>query len=360
MGRVNGPQNIFRNNGKKYYAQLIGHDREGEKFTSPDGSWHTGLAMFVIKDELQENELGGVMFTAGPLVKAVWNNFDQTSKDYFDTVDDATAVLVNLLNYLPLDLASIPEWFHGKCFEYRFNNQAQEGKDPTRPIFNIDSRDGIQKNIRRWVLGDNFTTQDALEAMKKVLWNLYEINPDVGVTFNRFARILGLGENVVKGYMRRLVDAGLAKVSSGTDQEPIIAIKATYDLVDEMEGGVKKKMTGDYNDNRQYIVNVRDITAKDGGAIAFANVGDVKQEFENIMKQVDEIEDLSPEQKEEVKGLVTDLDNEMKGTGDQNKVVGILKKIASISAKAVRLVTDNSTMAPFLVHYLAEAAKITL
>lgn len=356
MGRANGPRNIFRSKGKKYYAQLISHYKEGDAFTSPDGTWHQGLAMFVIRDELQEDELGGVMFTAGPLVKATWNNFDNTSKEYFETVDHATAILVNLLNYLPLDLSKIPEWFHGRCFEFRFDNQADEGLDPTRPIFNISARDGIQKNIRRWVLGENFETKDALEAMKKILWNTYELNPDVGITFNLFAKMLGLSENVVKGYMRRLVDGQLATISSGTDQERIISIKAKYELVEQMEGGgVKKTMT---QDNRKYVTNISG--GIHGSAVTINSQGDVHQEFISVTKLVDEIDDLKQTQKDEVKELVQQLDAEMADKKDENKIVGLIKKIAGLSAKVFQNLTTNPTIGPFISYYLAKASGIDL
>ncbi len=346
MGRVNGPKAIFRNKGKKYYAQLIGHYKEGEAFASPDGTWHQGLAMFVIKDELQEYELGGVMFTSVP----------NTSKEYFETVDDTTAVLVNLLNYLPLDLTKIPEWFHGKCFEFRFDSQADEGLDPTRPIFNISAKDGIQKNIRRWVLGENFETKDALEAMKKILWSTYELNPDVGVTFNRFAKMLGLGEDVIKGYMRRLVDAELATISSATDQERVISIRAKYELVDQMEGGgVKNTMT---QDNRKYITKIEG--GIHGSAVTINPQGDVHQEFINITKSIEEIDDLDSTQKEEVKELVQQLDAEMANEKDENKIVGLVKKIAGFSVKAFQSLTTNPTIGPFISYYLAKASGIVL
>lgn len=359
--KIDGPKNMFRSNGSKYVTKLIAHiskDGSGLARMVSQGGFVNVIVAFEIFDEFGEEPLGAVMFTVAPLVSAVSKFSEKPFKGHYKSIDETAEVFTNLLSYLPFDIDKINPSYRGhQIYEYRFDSNFPDGSHDKLGRYMINTTGGIDKTIKRLVLGDNPSTTKIIESMKEALYCKYYLNQDVGISKNVFCKMVGVHLPPVQTNMRILVNSGLAEPTSESSTEGIISIKATDALRKEIEGGDEKPMS---QDNRKYITIHGGVSAKGGSAINISVEGDIQQEFESVEHSVDNIDGLSNTQKREVKGLIQELNKEMAGKKDENKIVGILKKIGSISKQAIQKLTDNSTLAPFLTYYLAKTAGIPL
>lgn len=307
-----------------------------------------------IYDADTEDCIGAVIFRESMLLDFMWKN--APAKPFPESFEDE--FLVNLLHYLPFDPDKLRELYGrgGACYVYRFVRDLDNGEKDGE-TFDIKVINSFQETFRKLMFGDSLSNEKIQLAILELLYNHWQSNAKTNLPAKLIYNVLPLQENRVQANLQFLHEEDCIYILTDTSGNEV-SIKIKTKGIRVIEGNVRKEVEAKV-DNRKYYTSIGNIITHGTNSPVNVNIGEINQAFDREIKKVEK-SSLSDMEKEEAKKALNELQAEITGRKDENKIISLLKKLGSFGINITNWLMQNETIAPFLTFYLAKALQIPL
>lgn len=330
----------FKNNNQTYKLILQ------RKNFDTNGSFRKGLAMFTILDENDEETVGCISFGVS-LLNAITS--DEKNKKLIAS-EKSELLFVSLLPHLELNIEQlISKYENGSwCIAYLFDSQRETGFSEVDQIYYINLKNGFYKTIQNIMFKEGITNDKIQRKILDILYNHWEEDSITNILLEDLQIMIPVEFNALYRNLKALEEEKKIEIlPSPSDNTKIISVKIKGEGRKEIEG--RKDITS--GGRIEYIMGNKIHASTSGNqSPIIIDSQHINLAFGDI---ISEIENESIDNSKELTAFVKELQVELNGKKNPEKVTGLLKQIGSISATVNQKILSHPLLAQLLATILA-------
>lgn len=338
---------------KPILIKIDGHTLLAFRDTVVEGQMSTKgfdklLRRLLIKDAETSKLVGCVVFYVGLLASYSWNSDEATE---YGKEENEEFAFANLLPHLSFNFEHLKDTFDrgSTCLIFTFDKD-RDVTNGDKINYTIQLKDSFFKTAQNIVFPEGINKKDIETEILQILLNSLEENPNTYMLFEELQASIPLTKRSLVFHLNLLKEDDKVDFISSPNSDPpkIISVKIKSKGIKVLDGAEDTALQSPHI-VKNIGVNIENITTQGDNSPINITVGDINTAFANITKQ---IEESKFDNKKEVLVLMKELQQELSGNKNPQKVKGIMARIKGKAAWVYNLIFKNPVLTAYLTQLL--------